>query len=145
MARKSSKISPSVKVRQVRGRPRVKATTGYRGKKPKARTDSAAPLKPRRQIAHEKNRVIRIRQKRVAKPSTKVSPPAQHVLGTKPDKKEMEYDLYSERGYLGKCTVVSVRTSRIAKGGLTRYRVAMNGKVVGMAAKVGAHMKLLHR
>jgi hypothetical protein len=123
----------------------VKGPTGYRGKKPKVRRDSAAPLKPVRQIPHEKHRVIRIQQKRIAKPSSRVSPPAQHVLGKNPKQAEKEYPLYSTSGFIGMCTVVKVRTSRIARGGMTRYRVAIDGKVVGMAAKVGKHMKLLHR
>jgi len=134
-----------VKVRQVRGRPRVKAPEGYRGKKPQARSDSAAPLKPRRQIVHEKNRVIRIQQKRVAKPSSRYSPPAQHITGSTPKDAEQTFPLYSAAGYIGECTIVKVRTSRIAKGGMTRFRVAIDGKVVGTAAKVGKHMKLLHR
>lgn len=123
----------------------MKATTGYRGKKPNARTDSAAPLKPMRQIAHPKHQVIMRDQRKVARPSSRYSPPAQHIVGTKPKEEEKLWRLYSQDGYIGECTVVSVRTSRIAKGGMTRYRVAMNGKVVGTAAKVGTHMKLLHR
>jgi hypothetical protein len=131
----------------VRGRSRVKPTPGYKGKKPKARSDSAAPLKPVRQIAHERNRVIMTEQHRVAKPSSRVSPPARHHTSTRPEdeEKEKEYKLYSTKGFLGMCTIEKVLTSRIASRGMTRYRVAMDGKVVGTAAKVSSHMKLLHR
>ena len=145
MGRKINKIAGSVKPHQVRGRPRVKSSPGSRGRKPKGRTDSAAPLKPVRQIAHQRNRVIMTEQHRVAKPSSRISPPAKHVLGTEPKDQEKVYKLYNTQGYLGECTVVKVSTSRIAQGGMTRYRVAMNGRVVGTAAKVGNYMKLLHR
>lgn len=59
--------------------------------------------------------------------------------------KNESYPLYRQGKYMGECQVLEVKVSRISKSPMVRYRVALDGKAVGWAAKVGSHMRYLRR